>query len=75
MADLMSSSRASRLAESARHSYRAVKIVDDGKIVNATRIYADNDKQAIELAELFVDGYAIELWDGPRFIEHFPSVE
>lgn len=56
-------------------SYRLIVSAKTGDIINTMRIEAKDDEQAIELARAIFDGHAVELWDGLRFIEHFPPVE
>ena len=55
-------------------SYRAIIVAKGGSVINAQRIVADNDEQAIGQARALVDGHAVELWDGLRFIEQFLPV-
>ena len=38
-------------------------------------ISVQDDDEAVERAKAMVDGHAVELWDGLRFIEHFPPVD
>jgi hypothetical protein len=46
-----------------------------GTVVNAMRLAVESDEEALERAKAMVDGHAVELWDGLRFIEHFPPVD
>jgi hypothetical protein len=39
----------------------------------ATLIECDNDQEAMGKAEQFVNGRAVELWEGARFIVRFPG--
>ncbi|MHC2088893.1 hypothetical protein [Methylobacterium sp. CM6244] len=55
--------------------YRAIMVAPSGTVVNAARLVAENDDEARERAKAMVDGDAVELWDGVRFIEHFPPVD
>lgn len=55
--------------------YRVILLAKDGAVVSAARISVDDDESAIEAAQAMVDGHAVELWDGLRFIEHFPAVD
>ncbi|MHC2002855.1 hypothetical protein ACYQR9_20755 [Methylobacterium sp. CM6241] len=43
--------------------------------MSGARLAAEDDDRAIEAVKAMVDGHAVELWDGLRFIEHFPSVD
>lgn len=74
MADA-SQSRAEALSEPRVPAYRAIIIAKSGTVVNVLRLHAEDDKQACEHAKAMVDGDAVELWDGLRFIEHFPPVD
>ncbi|MHC2019716.1 hypothetical protein [Methylobacterium sp. CM6247] len=56
-------------------AYRVILIAKSGTVVNAMRLQADDDAEACERAKAMVDGHAVELWDGLRFIEHFPPVD
>lgn len=47
----------------------------DGAVASVLRIIVDDDAHAMEAAKAMVDGHAVELWDGLRFIEHFPAVD
>jgi hypothetical protein len=48
--------------------YRIYRIDDEGHVRGpAVPIESETDQQAIELAQLFVDGVAM-VWDGPRLI-------
>ncbi|WP_156652667.1 hypothetical protein [Methylobacterium sp. Leaf86] len=55
-------------------AYRVIILAKNGDIVSAARISVEDDR-AIEAARAMVDGHAVELWDGIRFIEHFPSID
>lgn len=55
--------------------YRAIVVAPSGTVVNAMRLVAESDEEARERAKAMVDGDAVELWDGLRFIEHFPPVD
>ena len=58
------------------HPYdRAILIDAGGREVSAYRIMASGDDEAVEQAKALVGGYSIDLWDGLRFIEHFPAVD
>ncbi|MCJ2110017.1 hypothetical protein MKK64_02130 [Methylobacterium sp. E-025] len=46
-----------------------------GQVLRMERIESGGDDEVVERALRFVDGQAIELWDGVRFIEHFPPVD
>ena len=55
--------------------YRAILLSPSGRIASLVNLVADDDKDALRLAEAMVDGHAVELWDGVRFIEHFPALD
>ena len=67
--------RTDSLSEPRPPAYRAIIIAKSGTVINAWRILADTDEQATNQAKALVDGHAVELWDGLRFIEHFPPIE
>jgi hypothetical protein len=48
--------------------YRAYIIGDDGHFIDAEPIICENDDAAIKRAEQLVNGRAIELWSGQRFV-------
>lgn len=54
--------------------YRIIILADGGAVHNVMRLDADDDEQAKERAKMIVDGHAVELWDGLRFIDHFAPV-
>ncbi|WP_156467603.1 MULTISPECIES: hypothetical protein [unclassified Methylobacterium] len=53
-------------------AYRALVLGKDGSLVGSVRLDSRNDEEACARAKALVDGHAIELWQGVRFIEHFP---
>jgi hypothetical protein len=54
--------------------YRVYVTTIDGHITApATLIACDNDQEAIGKAKQFVNGRAVELWEGARFIVRFPA--
>lgn len=55
--------------------YRAFTLGLNGHILHETLIEADRDEDAISIATGMMDGHAIDLWDGLRFIEHFPTFD
>ena len=55
--------------------YRAVLIDVNGCTVATVRIKASEDDEAVVQAKVLVDGHGVDLWDGVRFIEHFPPVD
>lgn len=63
------------LSERQPPAYRVVLLAKSGTVINAWRLIADGDEQAMECAKGLVDGHAVELWDGVRFIEHFPPID
>ncbi|MER2265274.1 hypothetical protein [Methylobacterium oxalidis] len=54
--------------------YRAFLIDPDGRVVAIEHLAARDDEAALVLARTLVDGHAVELWDGMRFIEHFDAL-
>lgn len=55
--------------------YRAILLGPSGRIASLVNLVAADDGDALSLAEAMVDGHAVELWDGVRFIEHFPALD
>ncbi|KQO69386.1 hypothetical protein ASF22_01895 [Methylobacterium sp. Leaf87] len=55
--------------------YRAFLLDMNGRILRERRIDALCDEDAISVAATMMDGRAIDLWDGLRFIEHFPPID
>lgn len=55
--------------------YRAILVDMSGREVSAYRIMASEDDEAVEQAKALLDGYSVDLWDGLRFIEHYPAVD
>jgi hypothetical protein len=48
--------------------YRAYTIGDDGHIIDVAPLVCDDDDAAIKQAAQLLNGRAIELWSGPRFV-------
>jgi hypothetical protein len=44
-------------------------------VLRMERIEGDEDDEAVERARRLVDGHAVKLCDGVRFIKHFPPVD
>ena len=53
--------------------YQTVKISSSGQIVSRKSLIADGDIEALCLTRAMTGGMAVELWDGRRFIRHFPA--
>lgn len=51
--------------------YRAYVIGADGHIFNRVDICCSDEQEARRLAKVAVDGHAVELWQGERFIDRF----
>ena len=51
--------------------YRAYVIGADGHIFNRVDIRCSDEQEARRLAKIAVDGHAVELWQGERFIDRF----
>jgi hypothetical protein len=55
-------------------AYRAYILNRDGHIKLAHPLACEADEQAIAAAQQYVDGHAVELWDGSRKIAFFPPL-
>lgn len=55
--------------------YRATLIGERGTVVSNVRIAAFDDGEAREKAEALANGHAVDLWEGLRFVDHFPAIE
>ncbi|TXN19420.1 hypothetical protein [Methylobacterium sp. WL9] len=55
-------------------AYSVFLLARDGTVSNPVRVAAKDDADGREQARAMVDGHAVELWGGLRFIEHFPSI-
>lgn len=55
--------------------YRAVLQRPAGAVTAVHALTASDDAEAVTIAEGLVDGHAVDLWHGLRFIEHFPALE
>jgi hypothetical protein len=51
--------------------YRAYVMGPDGRIDRRIDFKCPSDAEARQFAEGAVDGHAVELWQGDRFIERF----
>ncbi|WP_375462823.1 hypothetical protein [uncultured Methylobacterium sp.] len=51
--------------------YRALLLSAAGQVLRMEHLPASDDADAMRRARLLVDGHAVELWDGVRFIERF----
>jgi hypothetical protein len=51
--------------------YRAYLVGEDGHILDCKARRWMDDRQAVEWAKQLVDGRAIELWSGERFVAKF----
>lgn len=60
---------------SSRRWYRAVLVDSGGRELASVPIAATIDDVAVIVAQTMVNGYAIDLWQDQRFIEHFPLVD
>lgn len=52
--------------------YRVTFVERDGQVSLTVMIFAPDDAEAKRTAKRMVDGHGIDLWDGMRFIEHYP---
>ena len=55
--------------------YRVFILGSDNRVLRMEPIAVETDDEALSQARAFVDGHAVELWDGLRFIEHFEPVD
>jgi len=55
--------------------YRAILVDVNGCLIQVLPLAAADDDKAVVQARALVDGHSIDLWDGIRFIEHFPAVD
>jgi hypothetical protein len=55
-------------------AYRALLLSPEGSVIDMQTLIAADDEEAVQLAKAIVDGHAVDLWDGLRFIEHFDPV-
>ncbi len=67
-------SRAGILSETPPPTYRVILLAGCGTVHGVMPLAADDDEQARHRARRLVDGHAVELWDGLRFIDHFPPL-
>lgn len=54
-------------------AYLAMLISKASKLLGVVRLSAKDEEQAIWKAKSMVDGHAVELWDGLRYIDYFPE--
>lgn len=54
--------------------YRAIMVDGDGHTVSMHRIMAVGDDEAVAEAKALADGHGVDLWDGVRFVDHFPAI-
>lgn len=55
--------------------YHAAILDRAGRTLAYVAVPAKTDEDATSEVVSMLDGHAIELWDGPRFIAHFPPVD
>ena len=55
--------------------YRVILLGKSGEVLGMNRLHVGDDPTAIVEAKALVNGHAVELWDGVRFIEHFPAAD
>jgi hypothetical protein len=58
-------------ADEGLHGYRAYIMGSDGHIADRIDLFCVDDREARERAKKFVDGRAVELWDGARKVDKF----
>lgn len=61
--------------QDAEPKYRATLVGAQGIVVSTIRIAASDDVEARKKAKALVDGHAVDLWEGLRFIDHFPAMD
>jgi len=54
-----------------RAAYRVFLLDGDGSVRTSFPLTAADDAEVLALAGAMVDGHAVELWDGVRFIGRF----
>ncbi|GJD94546.1 hypothetical protein [Methylobacterium iners] len=54
-------------------SYRVHFLNPDGRVLRVKTLEASNDSEAIQLTLGLMDGRALDLWHGLRFINSFPD--
>ena len=62
-------------SESDDTSYRVTFVDKDGKVSLTLLLFSLDDGEAKRKAKAMVDGHGVDLWEGLRFIEHFPPNE
>ncbi|MHC2017206.1 hypothetical protein [Methylobacterium sp. CM6247] len=65
----------SALTEQPPPAYRVFLLAKTGGVIGMVPFAVQDDSEAVERAKAMVDGHDIELWDGSRFIEHFPPAD
>jgi hypothetical protein len=53
--------------------YCIQNVDSDGRLGSAKRVECVDDEEAVQQASLAVDGSAIELWQGLRFVVRLPG--
>ncbi|GJD94509.1 hypothetical protein [Methylobacterium iners] len=61
--------------ESGERTYRVALIGDQGVVASMVQIRATDDDEACKKAKALVDGHAVDLWEGLRFVDHFPATD
>ncbi|KQP58553.1 hypothetical protein ASG40_08460 [Methylobacterium sp. Leaf399] len=57
------------------HRYRALLLDMGGHVIRVRMFAAGDDEEAFGITRTMLDGRVLELWDGPRFVRRFGSVE
>jgi hypothetical protein len=65
--------RVTASTESGERPYRVALIREQGVVASMVQITAPDDDEACKKARALVDGHAVDLWEGLRFVEHFPA--
>lgn len=56
-------------------AYRVMLLTKNGVVLESVPVSVKDDGDGRDRARSMGDGRAVELWDGLRFIEHFPPVD
>ena len=55
--------------------YRVIILGTNDSVLRVEPIAVETDDEALSQARAFVDGHAVQLWDGLRLIEHLNPVD
>ncbi|GJE55959.1 MULTISPECIES: hypothetical protein [Methylobacterium] len=54
-------------------AYLVLHLNADGRVIATETVQAPNDACVLDLVRARMDGRAIEVWDGVRFVEHLEA--